>query len=179
MSGPLRGRVPRCPARGVDCAGRRHPEQGRRLIDTTLADFGRIDVWVNNPGVSPEVRLDWLDLAPTSWDRVLGINLRGSFFLTQAVARAMIDLIGSGTVQAPYIHSVTSVSSTFASANLGEYCVAKAGLSMVAQIFADRLADDGINIYEVRPRIIATDLTGPVGEVDDRRIAEGLTPVGR
>lgn len=87
----------------------------------------------------------------------------------------MIDLIGAETVRAPQIHFITSVSSTFASVNRGEYCVAKAGLSMVAQLFAARLAGHGINVHEVHPGIIATDMTVQVSEVDDRQIAEDLT----
>jgi NAD(P)-dependent dehydrogenase (short-subunit alcohol dehydrogenase family) len=154
-------------------------EQGRLLIERSLAEFGRIDLWVNNAGVAPEARADLLDLTPASWDRVLGINLRGPFFLTQNVAGAMIDLVRSGTVVAPQIHFITSVSSTFASVNRGEYCVGKAGLSMVAQLFAIRLADEGIAVFEVRPGIIATDMTGPVRESYDKRIAEGLTPIRR
>jgi NAD(P)-dependent dehydrogenase (short-subunit alcohol dehydrogenase family) len=154
-------------------------EQGERLIDTTLAEFGRIDVWVNNAGVAPEARSDLLDLSAKSWDRVLGVNLRGPFFLTQGVARRMIDLIRSGTIEAPQIHFITSISSTFASVNRGEYCVGKAALSMVAQLFALRLAEHGIHVYEVRPGIIDTDMTGPVREPYDRRIADGLTPIRR
>ena len=156
-------------------------EQGRRVIDTALAEFGRIDVWVNNAGVAPEARLDLLDLTPASWDRVLGVNLRGPFFLTQAVARVMIGQVEAGTLSAPapQIHFITSVSSTFASVNRGEYCAAKSALSMVAQLFAVRLADHGILVYEVRPGIIATDMTGPVREVYDRRIKEGLAPLRR
>jgi NAD(P)-dependent dehydrogenase (short-subunit alcohol dehydrogenase family) len=168
--------APRAVAVGADVADL---EQGRRLIETTLADFGRIDLWVNNAGIAPEARLELLDLTPTSWDRVLGTNLRGPFFLTQGVARAMVSLIEARVVESPQIHFITSISSTFASVNRGEYCVAKAGLSMVAQLFAVRLADHGINVYEIRPGIIATDMTGPVKEAYDRRIAEGLSPIRR
>ncbi len=110
---------------------------------------------------------------------MLGINLRGPFFLTQAVARTMIDLVEQGTVADPRIVFVTSVSSTFASDIRGEYCVSKAGLSMVAQLFAVRLADHGIGVYEVRPGVIATDMTGPVKAIYDQRIADGLSPIRR
>ncbi|MFO0954767.1 MAG: 3-ketoacyl-ACP reductase [Isosphaeraceae bacterium] len=154
-------------------------QQGRRLIDSALERYGRIDLWVNNAGVAPSVRLDLLDTTPESWDRVLGINLRGPFFLTQMAARAMLDLKSRGVVHSPTIVFVTSVSSTFASVNRGEYCVSKAGLSMVAQLFAVRLADSGIRVYEVRPGVIATDMTGPVKEIYDRRIADGLSPIRR
>ena len=153
--------------------------QGRALLDAALDAFGRVDAWVNNAGVAPETRLDLLDTTPESWDRVLGINLRGPFFLTQAVANAMAGLVEKGVVDAPKIVFVTSVSSTFASVNRGEYCVSKAGLSMVARLFAVRLADLGVLVYEVRPGVIATDMTGPVKEAYDRRIAAGLSPIRR
>jgi 3-oxoacyl-[acyl-carrier protein] reductase len=153
--------------------------QGAELLAAVLAEFGRIDVWVNNAGVAPEARRDLLEMAPASWDRVLGVNLRGPFFLTQSVANAMIGLVRDRLIVDPVIVFITSVSSLFASTNRGEYCVSKAGLSMVAQLFASRLADDGINVFEVRPGIIATDMTGPVKEAYDARIAGGLTPIRR
>jgi NAD(P)-dependent dehydrogenase (short-subunit alcohol dehydrogenase family) len=152
---------------------------GRHLLDQVLAIFGRIDLWVNNAGVAPAARLDLLETTAESWDRVLGINLRGPFFLTQAVARALIDLMAAGTVAEPRIVFVTSVSSTFASVNRADYCVSKAGLSMAVQLFAARLAEQGILVYEVRPGVIATDMTGPVREDYDRRIQAGLSPIRR
>ena len=151
----------------------------RALLDRTLAEFGRLDIWVNNAGVAPERRLDLLETTPESWDRVLGTNLRGPFFLTQAVARTMVELVAAGAVEDPQITFITSISSVAASVNRGEYCVAKAGLSMVAQLFAVRLAEHGIKVYEVRPGIIATDMTAPVQAAYDRRIAEGLSPIRR
>jgi NAD(P)-dependent dehydrogenase (short-subunit alcohol dehydrogenase family) len=155
------------------------PSEGQALLANVLANFGRLDVWVNNAGVAPGVRLDLLETTPESWDRVLGINLRGPFFLTQAVARALVGLVAAGTVRDPLIVFVTSVSSTFASVNRADYCVSKAGLSMVVQLFATRLAEQGILVYEVRPGIIATDMTGPVRAEYDRRISAGLTPIRR
>jgi len=154
-------------------------DAGRQLIDQTLAELGRIDLLVNNAGVAPEARLDLLNTTAESWDRVVGINLRGPFFLTQAVASTMVELRRSGTISDPQIIFVTSVSSTFASVNRAEYCVSKAGLTMVAQLFAARLAEDGIRVNEVRPGIIATDMTGPVRELYDQRIADGLIPIRR
>jgi NAD(P)-dependent dehydrogenase (short-subunit alcohol dehydrogenase family) len=154
-------------------------EQGRQVLDRTLAEFGRLDLWVNNAGVAPEVRRDLLEMTPESWDRVLGTNLRGPMFLTQAVARAMIALRRDGTVAEPQIVFITSVSSTFASTGRGEYCVSKAGLSMLARLFAARLADEGIRVYEVRPGIIETDMTAPVKALYDERIAAGLSPIRR
>lgn len=154
-------------------------DAGRGLVEQTLDEFGRIDLLVNNAGVAPQVRLDLLETTTESWDRVLGINLRGPFFLTQAAAATMIQLRRTGIVSEPQIIFVTSISSTFASENRGEYCVSKAGLSMVAQLFASRLADEGIRVNEVRPGIIATDMTGAVRDVYDRRIAAGLVPIRR
>jgi NAD(P)-dependent dehydrogenase (short-subunit alcohol dehydrogenase family) len=153
--------------------------QGRALLDRTLQEFGRVDVWVNNAGVAPADRLDLLETTPESWERVVGTNLRGPFFLTQAVARAMVDLVAVGVVADPLIVFVTSVSSTFVTVNRADYCVSKAGLSMVSKLFAVRLADLGVRVFEVRPGVIATDMTGPVRDVYDRRIAEGLSPIRR
>jgi NAD(P)-dependent dehydrogenase (short-subunit alcohol dehydrogenase family) len=153
--------------------------EGRALLDRVLGEFGRLDVWVNNAGVAPAARLDLLETTPESWDRVLGINLRGPFFLTQAVARTMLDLVAADVIRHPLIVFVTSVSSTFASVNRADYCVSKAGLSMVVQLFAVRLAEQGIHVYEVRPGIIATDMTGPVRADYERRINAGLTPIRR
>lgn len=154
-------------------------DDGRRLLNAALNAFGRVDLWVNNAGVAPAERLDLLETTPESWDRVLGVNLRGPFFLTQAVARTMVDLVARGDVSEPQIVFITSVSSTLASTNRGEYCVSKAGLSMVARLFAVRLAELGVRVYEVRPGVVATDMTGPVREAYDRRIASGLSPIRR
>jgi NAD(P)-dependent dehydrogenase (short-subunit alcohol dehydrogenase family) len=154
-------------------------EEGRALLKAVLEAFGRVDVWVNNAGVAPSARLDLLETSPESWDRVLGINLRGPFFLTQAVARTMIELTAAGTLCDPLIAFVTSISSTLVSVNRADYCVSKAGLSMVVQLFAARLAEAGINVYEVRPGIIATDMTSAVAADYDRRIKAGLTPIAR
>lgn len=154
-------------------------EDGRRLVNESLAVAGRIDLWVNNAGVAPEMRLDLLETTPASWDRVLAINLRGPFFLTQAVARSMIEQQAAGIVRVPQIVFITSASSRFASVNRGEYCVSKAGLSMVAQLFAARLAGQGIRVHEVRPGLIETDMTLPARAGYERRIREGLVPLAR
>lgn len=152
---------------------------GQALLQRTLDQFGRVDLWVNNAGVAPQRRLDLLETPPESWDRVLATNLRGPFFLTQAVARVMVALRREGTVADPQIVFITSISSTFASINRPEYCVSKAGLSMVARLFAARLAGEGIRVYEVRPGLIETDMTQAVHEDYSRRIAEGLSPIRR
>ncbi len=154
-------------------------DQGRALVESALQRFGRIDVWINNAGVAPAKRADLLEATPESWDRVLGINLRGPFFLTRSVALAMIDLVEKGVIQGPTIVFVTSVSAVFASVNRGDYCVSKAGLSMVASLFAARLAKHGIAVHEVRPGIIATDMTAPVKGAYDQRLADDLQPIAR
>ncbi|WP_165230875.1 3-ketoacyl-ACP reductase [Aquisphaera insulae] len=153
--------------------------QGRRLIDETIGQLGRIDLWVNNAGVAPRVRRDLLEVTPESWDHVVGTNLRGPFFLTQSVSGALIRLQEQGLVREPQIVFITSISSTHASINRAEYCVAKAGLSMVAQLFAVALAPRGIRVYEVRPGIIDTDMTRAVHEQYSERIAAGLSPIRR
>jgi 3-oxoacyl-[acyl-carrier protein] reductase len=153
--------------------------EGRALLESTLEAFGRIDIWVNNAGVAPAERLDLLETTPASWDRVLGINLRGPFFLTQAVARVMVQQSADRTIDEPCIVFITSVSSAFVSTNRADYCISKAGLSMAVQLFATRLADQGIPVYEVRPGVIATDMTGPVQAEYDRKIAAGLSPIRR
>ena len=154
-------------------------QDGRRLLDHVLGQFGRVDLWVNNAGVAPAARLDLLETTPESWDRVLSTNLKGPFFLTQAVASAMLRLIQTATVAEPQIVFITSVSSTFASVNRSEYCVAKAGLSMVAHLFAVRLAGLGIRVYEIRPGLIDTDMTRPVHAAYDEKIAAGISPIRR
>lgn len=155
------------------------PVEGQRLIDAAIAAFGRMDVWVNNAGVAPLERRDLLETTAESFDRVVGTNLRGPFLLSQAVARVMVKLVEEGKLEDPQILFITSVSSTFASTNRGEYCVAKAALSMVAQLFAVRLAEHGIRVFEIRPGVIATDMTAAVREQYDRKFAEGLTPIRR
>jgi 3-oxoacyl-[acyl-carrier protein] reductase len=161
------------------CADMADLEQGQGLLDETIKAHGRVDLWVNNAGVAPRNRSDLLETTPESWDHVLATNLRGPFFLTQAVARKMIELNTAGTIPEPQIVFVTSISSAFASVSRSEYCVSKAGLSMVAQLFAVRLAGQGIRVYEVRPGLIETAMTQPVRDLYDRKIAEGITPIRR
>jgi 3-oxoacyl-[acyl-carrier protein] reductase len=155
------------------------PGQGRDLVRGSLERFGRIDCWINNAGVAPLVRLDLLETTPESWDRAIANNLSGPFFLTQAVAAAMIEQAHRRATPTPQIIFITSVSSEMASVGRGEYCVAKAGLSMVARLFAARLAEHGILVNEVRPGIIATEMTNSVKDVYDERIAAGLVPIRR
>lgn len=152
----------------------------QRLVDEVLTAFGRIDLLVNNAGVAPNVRADLLDAGEESFDRLIGINLKGPYFLTQLVARSMIDQIAAGMITAPKIVVVSSISAYAASVKRGDYCVSKAGLAMLVQLFAARLAEHGINVYEIRPGIIETDMTGPVKErYDDLILNQGLTPIRR
>ena len=142
------------------------------LLDAARARFGRLDVLVNNAGIAPKERLDLLDATPESYDTVMGVNLRGPYFLTQAVARWMAEA-PSGAHRC--IVFVTSISSTVASINRGEYCISKAGLSMAAKLWAVRLAEAGVPVYEVRPGIVASDMTSGVKDKYDALIDGGLT----
>lgn len=152
-----------------------------RLIEFTRTTFGRIDLLVNNAGVAPEVRTDLLDATEESFDRLMSTNARGPFFLTQLAARWMIDqsrgMPEAGS--APKIVTISSISAYTASVNRGDYCVSKAALSMVTSLFAARLAEYGIGVFEIRPGLIATDMTDPVKDKYDRLIAGGLTPIKR
>ncbi|NEE03442.1 3-ketoacyl-ACP reductase [Phytoactinopolyspora halotolerans] len=155
-------------------------EDRARLVDEAYAAFGRLDLLVNNAGVGPSERADLLQASEESFDRVLGINLKGPYFLTQLVAKRMIEQVDSGVVERPKIVVVSSISAYAASTNRGEYCVAKSGLAMMVKLYADRLAEHGINVYEIRPGIIATDMTGAVKEKYDKLILEdGITPIRR
>jgi 3-oxoacyl-[acyl-carrier protein] reductase len=152
------------------------------LIQFTKSRFGRLDLLVNNAGVAPEVRADLLEATEASFDRLMAINVKGPFFLTQLAARWMIEQrrtsVSPASVQ-PKIITISSISAYTASVNRGDYCVAKAALSMLTPLYAARLAEHGINVYEIRPGIIATDMTGPVKEKYDKLIGEGLTPIQR
>jgi len=148
------------------------------LVDRALDRFGRIDVLVNNAGRAPNVRADLLDATEASFEDVLGVNLRGPYFLTQRVARCMLET-PAATPQRRAIVFVTWVSAVAASPNRGEYCVSKAGLSMAVKLFATRLAPHDIPVFEVRPGIIDTDMTAGVHDQYSQRIAGGLVPAGR
>lgn len=148
------------------------------LIEETVRQFWRIDVLVNNAGVAPKVRADLLDMTEESFDRVVGTNTRGNLFLTQAAAKQMLrqELIGKkrGT-----IINISSCSAEVSSVSRGEYCVSKAGVSMLTTLFADRLAGEGILVNEIRPGVIATDMTSAVTGKYDKLIADGAFPIAR
>ncbi len=151
-----------------------------QLVTIVLEKLGRIDLLVNNAGVAPRVRTDILQVAADSYDFVMNTNLRGPFFLTQRVANEMISLLENETVTAPKIINISSISAYTSSTARGEYCLSKAGMGMMTALWADRLAEFGINVYEIRPGIIATDMTAGVKEKYDRLIfAENLTPIQR
>ncbi|MDB6029724.1 MAG: 3-oxoacyl-(Acyl-carrier-protein) reductase FabG [Verrucomicrobiales bacterium] len=154
----------------------------QRLIEFAKDRFGRLDLLVNNAGVAPTVRADILEAGEESFDRLININVKGPYFLTQLAARWMIDQVQSSQAPKavrPKIVTISSVSAYTASTNRGDYCVAKAALSMLTPLYAARLAEHGINVYEIRPGIIATDMTGPVKAKYDDLIANGLTPIQR
>ena len=154
-------------------------EEHEKILNSVLDKFGRIDLLVNNAGVAPLKRLDILETTPESYDRVLSINARGPFFLTQKVAKQMIEQVKDNPELKPIIIFISSTSAYVSSPSRAEYCISKASLSITAKIFADRLAEYGINVYEIRPGIIQTDMTAPVKEKYDKLIAEGLVPQNR
>ena len=148
-------------------------EDRERAVRAVLEAYGRIDLLVNNAGIAPRVRADLLDMSEDSMRELLRVNLEGPFFLTQRVARQMIEQKGGMIV------NITSMSAYTVSVNRGEYCVSKAGLSMMTQLFAARLAEYGIPVYEIRPGIIRTDMTAGVSAKYDALIEGGLTPIRR
>lgn len=150
-----------------------------RLVEQTLGAFGRLDVLVNNAGITSPGRRDLLEATEDSWDQVLGTNLKGPFFLAQRAANAMLRGISEATITRGTIVNISSVSAYAVSTNRADYCIAKAGMAMMTWLFADRLAEHSIRVYEIRPGIIQSDMTAPVQEKYDRLIAEGLTPIRR
>lgn len=146
----------------------------QRILDETLVYFGKVDILVNNAGVAPLQRVDLLECVPESFDRLMNINLRGPYFLTQCVAQQMIKQVEAGTEYMPRVVFISSVSSRVASISRAEYCVSKAGLSMTAQCFAVALAQHGITVYDLQPGLTHTDMTSAVREKYDRLIEEGL-----
>lgn len=162
-------------------------EDRAALVARARAEFPRLDLLVNNAGVAPAVRADLLEAGEESFDRVLAVNLKGPFFLTQQVARWMLETPADGPAAGERasgptpraIVFVSSISAYTASGNRGDYCISKAGLAMVVKLFAARLAEAGIGVFEIRPGIIATDMTAPVRARYDQLIGEGLTPLRR
>ena len=151
----------------------------RRMVDETLGRFGQIDLLVNNAGMAPRQRIDLLEMGEASYDEIMEVNLRGPFFLTQQVAKTMIRQVEGGTIANPAIVNISSLSAYASSPARSEYCVSKAGMAMMTALFADRLAEYGINVYEIRPGIIQTDMTSVVTDKYNKMIADGLTPIRR
>jgi NAD(P)-dependent dehydrogenase (short-subunit alcohol dehydrogenase family) len=154
-------------------------EDRRHLVYELRTRFGAINALVNNAGRAPRLRADLLDASEDSFEEVLRTNLQGPYFLTQAIARDQVERRRADSAFDAAIVFITSVSAEFVSVNRGEYCVSKAGASMAARLFAARLAEERIPVYEVRPGIIATDMTAAVKDAYDRRIADGLVPERR
>jgi 3-oxoacyl-[acyl-carrier protein] reductase len=150
-------------------------ERRQKMVGAIRSKFGRLDVLVNNAGVAPELRADLMDATEESFDRLIGINLKGPYFLTQLVARWMAEQRQADNAFAGVVVNVSSVSATVASTSRGDYCISKAGVAMATKLWAARLAEFGIQIYEIRPGLITTDMTASVKEEYDELIADGLT----
>jgi len=165
-------------ATGADviyCQGDVSSTADRKIILQKVKDyFGKLHVLVNNAGVAPKERKDILETTEESFDRLIATNLKSTYFLTQDVANWMIAQKKAGTSFQSCIINISSISATVASVNRGEYCVSKAGISIVTQLFAVRLGEFDIPVYEVRPGVIYTDMTAGVKEKYDKLIGEGL-----
>jgi NAD(P)-dependent dehydrogenase (short-subunit alcohol dehydrogenase family) len=148
-------------------------EDRARLIEYVQKTHGRVDLLVNNAGMAPRERRDILEATEESFDELIGTNLKGPYFLTQAAARMMVEQ-GAGRIV-----FVTSISAYTASVNRGEYCISKAGLSMAVALFASRLARQNVQVFEIRPGIIRTDMIAKVEQIYDEKIANGLLPQPR
>lgn len=148
-------------------------EDRKELFDFTDANFGRLDLLVNNAGVAPRERKDILEITPEDFDFLTDINLKGTFFVTQRLSSLLIKSESSRIV------NISSMSAYTASVNRGEYCISKAGISMMTKLFAARLAEYGVSVIEIRPGIIETDMTSKVKEKYEKLIADGITPISR
>lgn len=146
----------------------------QRMIDQVIARWGHLNALVNNAGVAPKERKDLLEMTEESYDRVMDINLKGSFFLSQLAAKQMVKSKAEDPDFEAYVVNVSSISATVISINRGEYCISKAGMSMATQLLATRLGEYNIPVYELRPGVTMTDMTSVVKEKYDRLLAEGL-----
>ena len=176
----VQGKASQYGIRTVICQADISQKEGQsKLIDLIKTQFGRIDVLVNNAGVAPTAREDMLNASEESFDRLISINLKGPYFLTQRIAQWMIAQRQHLPEIAPIIINISSISAYTSSTNRADYCISKAGISMMTQLYADRLSEFGIPVFEIRPGIIATDMTSAVKEKYDQLIAQGLTPIRR
>lgn len=152
----------------------------QRLVEETLSALGRIDALINNAGIAPRIRADIAEATEDSFEEIIRTNLQGPYFLTQQVAKHWLASSYPPALPAGFkILFVTSISAYTASVNRGDYCISKAGLAMAVKLWATRLADHGIQVFELRPGIMATDMTAGVKEKYDRLLAEGLVPQKR
>ncbi len=151
----------------------------KKIIEIVKKEFKRLDILVNNAGVAPDVRADILEASEESFDRLIRINLKGPYFLSQLAANWMIRQKEKDKTMTPMIINIASISSYTSSPGRGEYCISKAGISMMTKLYADRLSEFGINVYEIRPGVIKTDMTAVVTKKYDKLIAQGLTPIKR
>jgi 3-oxoacyl-[acyl-carrier protein] reductase len=151
----------------------------KEVVSNILNRYGRIDILVNCAGVAPLLRNDLLEMTEESYERVMNINLKGPVFFAQKVAKEMIWLREQISGYKPVIVFITSVSAKCSSINRTEYCLSKAGLSMAATVFSDRLSKEDIRVFEVRPGIIQTDMTAKIRDKYDKLIQEGLVPQKR
>ncbi len=153
----------------------------KRLMDFSREHFQRLDALINNAGITSIGRRDLLDAREEDFDRLMAVNLKGPFFLSQLAAQWMIQSIEAGKEEdyTPFIANISSISAFAVSTDRADYCLAKAGLGMMTKLYAARLADQGIRVYEIRPGIIASDMTAPVKEKYDALLADGLAPMRR
>jgi 3-oxoacyl-[acyl-carrier protein] reductase len=170
-------------ATGVECAAIQadvaSTQDRAHLIGIVLEQFGGIDLLVNNAGMAPRQRTDLLEMSEASYDEVMDTNLKGPFFLTQQVSRIMVEQQKAEPERMPVIINIGSISADTSSTNRGEYCISKAGMGMMTMLFADQLADSGIRVYEIRPGIIATDMTASVQSKYNQMIEDGVFPIRR
>lgn len=151
----------------------------QKIVEETIKKFGQIDLLVNNAGIGPRVRMDMLEISEESMNEVLAVNTIGPYFLTQLVSKKMIELISQNKIELAKIVNIGSISAYTSSTSRAEYCISKAAMAMNTLLYAVRLANEGINVYEIRPGIIKTPLTEIVKEKYDKLIAEGVTPIKR
>jgi len=151
----------------------------KKLLDAAIRKYGQVDMLVNNAGIGPHVRMDMLEITENSLHEVMAVNAVGPFFLTQLVANKMIGLIKENVIKSAKIVNIGSISAYTSSTSRAEYCISKAALAMSTLLYADRLAGEGINVYEIRPGIIRTPMTEVVRDKYDKLIAEGVTPIRR
>jgi len=155
-------------------------EHRQQFFNFIRENYGRLDLFVNNAGIAPTVRMDLMETTESSFSHVLDINLKGAFFMCQAAAKLMIETQRAIALDyKPRIVNITSISSFTASVNRGEYCISKAGSSMVTKLFATRLAEYGIPVFEIQPGIIQTDMIAAVADKYKALIKDGLTPINR